>query len=138
LKRAWEETDPPLAADMRRERDNRTFAGTLAGVFFVLASIALWRERYTPAVVALALSVASVVAALFVPARLSAVRHAWMKIGEVLSFVTTPLLMAALYYLVVTPPALIRRLRRQGRSKKSAGWQPRPPLPPASRMERQF
>ncbi|MEA2763316.1 MAG: hypothetical protein QOD47_2600 [Gemmatimonadaceae bacterium] len=138
MKRAWEETDFPRAAEMRREGDNRTFALTLAGAFFVLASIALWRERYTPAVVGLVLSVASVVAALFVPGRLSTLRRGWMKIGEMISFVTTPLLMGAVYYLLFTPPALIRRLRRQGQSKKSAGWEQRAPLPPASRMERQF
>jgi hypothetical protein len=61
-----------------------------------------------------------------------------MKLGEGINFVTTPVLMAAVYYLVFTPPGMLRRLRKRGRTKKTPSWQQRPPLPPASRMERQF
>jgi hypothetical protein len=61
-----------------------------------------------------------------------------MKIGQTVSFVTTPILMAAVYYLVFAPPALLRRLAGRRRPKKATLWEQRAPLPPARRMERQF
>ena len=118
--------------------DNRTFATTLAAGFLFVGLLALWREREAAAAVAFGLSVASLLAALLVPGRLGPIRRGWMKIGEGISFVTTPVLMAAVYYLVFTPPAMLRRFRRRRRAKRATCWEKRAPLPPASRMERQF
>jgi hypothetical protein len=61
-----------------------------------------------------------------------------MKLGEVIGYVTTPILMAILYYVVVTPIALVRRLAKARRPVTKSGWLERPPLPPRERMERQF
>jgi hypothetical protein len=61
-----------------------------------------------------------------------------MKLGEAIGALTTPVLMAALYYLVVTPMAMLRRLRNRPRPMKASRWHQRAPLPPASHMERQF
>jgi hypothetical protein len=119
-------------------QENRTFAITLAAGFFVVGLLALLKERQAPAAISFALSVASLLAGLLLPGRLGAVRRGWMKIGEGLTFVTTPILMAAVYYLVFTPPAMFRRLGRRRRSKRATSWEQRAPLPPASRMERQF
>ena len=118
--------------------DNRTFATTLAAGLLFVGLLALWREREAAAAVAFGLSVASLLAALLVPGRLGPIRRGWMKIGEGISFVTTPVLMAAVYYLVFTPPALVRRLGKRRRPEKASAWEQRPPLPPANRMERQF
>jgi hypothetical protein len=118
--------------------DNRTFALTLAGGFLFFGLLALWKGRQQLAVISLGLSIASLLASLLVPGRLGPVRRGWMKIGQGLSFVTTPVLMAVLYYLVFTPPAMLRRLGRRRRPKKASTWHQRAPLPPRSRMERQF
>jgi peptidoglycan biosynthesis protein MviN/MurJ (putative lipid II flippase) len=119
-------------------RENRIFAITLAGGFLLVALLALLKERQAAAAISFGLSVASLLAGLLVPGRLGAARRGWMKIGEGLSFVTTPILMAAVYYLVFTPPAMLRRFRRRRRAKRATSWEQRAPLPPASRMERQF
>jgi hypothetical protein len=119
-------------------RENRSFAITLAGGFLIVGLIALWRQRQQPATISLALSVVSLLAGLLLPGRLGPLRRAWMKIGDVISIVTTPVLMGAVYYLVFTPPGLLRRMRSRRRSKGESSWHKRAPLPPASRMERQF
>jgi hypothetical protein len=119
-------------------QDNRTFAITLAGGFLVFGLLALWRQRPQATVISFGLSIAFLFAGLLVPGQLGPLRRAWMKIGQGLSFVTTPVLMAALYYLVFTPPAMLRRLGRRRPPKKASGWHQREPLPPPSRMERQF
>jgi hypothetical protein len=61
-----------------------------------------------------------------------------MKIGEAIGFLTTPILMTVVYYLVITPIALLRRAFAKPRAVRDSNWRRRPPLPPASRMERQF
>ena len=115
--------------------DNRAFALTLAAGFVVLGLIALYRERRAAAVILLVLSAALVLSGFLIPSRLGRVRKIWMGIGELIGRVTTPVLMGVLYYLVITPAGMLRRL---GARSKPTGWRRRSPLPPPSRMERQF
>lgn len=119
-------------------REGRTFALTLAGGFFVLGLLALRKERDPAAAVTFALSAVSVLAGLLVPARLEPLRHGWMKLGEAIGHVTTPVLMALVYYLVVTPPGMLRRFRSRRSPRTGSHWHRRAALPPATRMERQF
>jgi len=122
----------------RRLREGRTFALTLAGGFLVLGFLALRKERHQAAGISFALSAVSLLAGLLMPGRLGPLRRGWMKMGEVIGLVTTPVLMAAVYYLVVTPTGMLRRFRSRRRARNGSGWHKRAPLPPASRMERQF
>jgi hypothetical protein len=117
-------------------RDGRTFALTLAGGFLVVGLLFWWTQRHSAASVSFALSAVCFLAGVLMPERLEPLRSRWLKLGELIGLVTTPVLMAALYYLVMTPAALLRRFRRP--PKKPSGWYQREPLPPASRMERQF
>lgn len=114
------------------------FALTLTGGFLFLAGVGLWRDADILVRVSLALAVISLLAALLVPGHLGPVNRAWMKIGEAMGRVTTPVLMALIYYLVVTPIALTRRLVSRRQASRDSNWHRRPPLPPPSRMERQF
>jgi cell division protein FtsW (lipid II flippase) len=122
----------------REEKAGREFAFTLAGAFLVVGLLALRKARHFAATVSFALALILLLAGLIVPGRLGPLRRAWMRIGEVIGGLTTPVLMAAMYYLVLTPIASVRRVRRRGRSLHRAGWYHREPLPPPSRMERQF
>ena len=136
-------TRPTSGADaevMRRKqiREGRIFALTLAGGFLAVALLAMRKGRDRVEDAALALSAIGVLAALLIPGRLGPVRRAWMKLGEAIGHVTTPIIMAILYYLVVTPIAIVRRLARQKVPATESGWRQRPPLPPRERMERQF
>jgi hypothetical protein len=114
------------------------FALTLTGGFLFLAALGLWRGADILLAVSLAMAVISLLAALLMPGRLTRVRKAWMKMGEAMGRVTTPLLMAVIYYLVVTPIALTRRVVSRRQPPRNSNWHRRPPLPPPSRMERQF
>ncbi|HEX3533305.1 MAG TPA: SxtJ family membrane protein [Gemmatimonadaceae bacterium] len=138
MKYAWQDTESPQATERRNVRDNRTFALTLAAGFLFVGLLTLWKERHAASTVAFGLAVLSLLGALVVPSRLGPIRRGWMKIGEGLSNVTTPVLLAVVYYLVFTPSGIVRRLVTRRGAKGPTSWEKRQPLPPASRMERQF
>lgn len=136
-------TQPRSGADgmitRRKEiREGRIFALTVAGGFLAVALLAMRKGRYRVEDAALVLSAIGVLSALLIPARLGPAKRAWMKLGEAIGYVTTPIVMAILYYVVVTPIAIVRRLARQQRPAMESGWHQRQPLPPRERMERQF
>lgn len=119
-------------------REGRIFALTVAGGFLLVALLAMRRGRNRVEDAALVLSAVGVLAGLLIPGHLGPARRTWMKLGEAIGYVTTPIIMAILYYVIVTPIAVVRRLARQRRPTKVSGWHQRPPLPPRERMERQF
>ena len=51
-----------------------------------------------------------VVWALAVPATLRGFYRLWMRVGLLISKVTTPIIMGVVYYLLITPTGLVRRL----------------------------
>jgi len=89
--------------------EGRKFALTLAVAFGVLAGVAWWRESPRATLVFGALAGAFALGGLLVPGKLGPVYRAWMGFAHVLSRVTTPIFMAVVYFLVITPIAVIRR-----------------------------
>src|SRR5678815_5074155 len=83
--------------------EGRRFGLTLGGAFLLIALIAWWRERAVATAIAGGLSGALVLAALLVPTRLGPVERVWMALAHVLSRVTTPVVMAVLYFGLITP-----------------------------------
>ena len=81
----------------------------MGGAFLVLALLAWWRERLVVGSVLSALAAALFLAGLLVPTRLGPIERAWMKLAHAISLVTTPIVMAVMYFLVITPIGLIRR-----------------------------
>lgn len=49
--------------------------------------------------------------ALVAPASLRSVYRAWMRLGLLLSKITSPIIMGVIFFVLVTPIALIRRMR---------------------------
>jgi Saxitoxin biosynthesis operon protein SxtJ len=133
-----DKSDFALALARQSSREGRIFALTLTGGFLFVALMANRKNAHAVAVAAFALSAISLLAALFIPRRLEPVRRAWTKLGEAIGLVTTPILMAVVYYAIVAPLGIVRRLTAKRRPEKSSRWRKRPPLPPAERMERQF
>lgn len=116
----------------------RVFAFTLAAGFIFVALVGAWRDIALLTRGGFALAVASFLAGVLIPGRLEPVRRGWMALGEAIGRITTPIMLAIVYYLVLTPTGLIRRaLVRRPRPAPSY-WHARPPLPPRSKMERQF
>lgn len=135
---SWQSADSLETLARRRVSEGRVFTFTLAGGFLVLSLLALQKGRHTVATIGFTFATLSLLAGLLVPGRLGPARRAWMKLAELIGVVTTPVLMAALYYLFVTPTAMLRRRRGRPRPKHASRWHKRAPLPPAARMERQF
>lgn len=88
----------------------RRFALTLAVAFAVLGTIGYLRHRHATSVVFAALAGVFLLAALFIPSRLEPVERAWMGLAQAMSRVTTPVFMSIVYFVVLTPIGLIRRL----------------------------
>ena len=126
-------------------RDGRRFALTLASAFAVIALIVWWRDRETPAVILGALAAVLAIAGLTIPSKLQPVDRAWMSLAHALSRITTPLFMGIVYFVVLAPVGVIRRLA--GRNSlvhklvNDSYWIARPRVdgePSRRRMERQF
>ena len=121
----------------------RKFGLLVGGIF---CAIGLW-----PAVIrgagprwwALVVGVLLLVPALLAPRVLSPVYRIWMTVGEVLGWINTRILLGVVFYGLITPMGLIRRLRREDpmrRRHDPAARSYRVPKPPrpGAHMNRQF
>ena len=88
----------------------RRFALTLAGAFAVLSVIAYLRHRSVTFDVLGVLAVLMGLAGVVMPSKLEPVERGWMALAHALSKVTTPIFMGIVYFVVLTPIALVRRL----------------------------
>lgn len=88
----------------------RKFALTLVSAFAVIAAIGFWRDRPTVALVAIGLASFMLVLGLVIPAQLEPVERAWMKLAHAISWVTTPIFMGIVYFVVLTPVGVVRRI----------------------------
>ena len=120
--------------------EGRKFAFTLTAAFGVLAGVGWWRGSERGALVFGAIAGAFALGGLLVPGRLGPVYRAWMGFALALSKVTTPIFMGIVYFLVITPIAVIRRavggnpLRAQ---RGASGWVDRHQAPRGD-LTRQF
>jgi hypothetical protein len=87
----------------------RKFGFTVGGAFAVIALISLWRSHATAPKVFGAIAAVLVAAALASPRSLEKVEAAWMRLAHLISRVTTPIFMAIVYFVVLTPMGLLRR-----------------------------
>jgi len=123
----------------------RKFALTLAIAFAVLGGISYWRGRELPPLILGALAVLFLFAALVVPQHLQPVERAWMGVAHLISRVTTPIFMGIVYFVILTPIGLLRRMFGGNalihRPVDNSYWIARAPGDPERarrRMERQF
>jgi hypothetical protein len=84
-------------------------------------------------------------AGLLVPRALGPVERWWLRLGLVLAWVNTRIILTVLFYLVVTPIALVMRIFRDPLDRRLAAdattyWHRRAPRPdnPAAGYEHQF
>lgn len=119
--------------------------GIVFAVFF--AVIGLWPlvAGGAPRFWALGVAAAFLVAALLVPKALGPLNRLWFKFGLLLHRIVSPLAMGMLFFVAVTPVALIMRLLgkdvlnlRFRRDAKSYWIERTPPGPAPDSMRRQF
>lgn len=90
--------------------EGRRFAFPVGLAFLALAGVLWWRERLTLALGAASLGGLLLVAGLLVPGKLGPVYRAWMALAAAISRVTTPIFLGIVYFLVMTPIGLVRRV----------------------------
>jgi hypothetical protein len=119
-----------------RGSSDRGFGYVFAAVFTV---VALWPFVHGNGVRwwSLAIAAAFLVAALAAPTLLAPLNRAWTKFGLLLHKVTNPVIMGLVFYVTVTPTALIMRalgkdpLRRKIDRAATSYWIQREPPGPA-------
>jgi len=107
-------------------RAQREFGLLVGGIFVLLSSWWLYRGKFTVlAEVLLPLGALLVLLGLFWPRALVLPNKAWMLLAEGLSFVTTRLILGLVFFLVVTPIGIVKRMM---------GWDPLHPRRPRCAM----
>ena len=135
-------TPPHAASAPPSARELRAFAWSVGGAFAAIGAVGAWRGRPTLGVALGAVGVALWLAAVAAPARLATPYALWMRLALAMSAVTTPVLMAVVYFAVLTPLAVLMRLagRRPIGVPRSAptAWVERPATERRSDLRRQF
>jgi hypothetical protein len=110
--------------------------------FLLVATVAFWRGRILPAQLFAGLGAALALLGLVLPRALIPVHRAWMGLALAISRVTTPIFLGAVYFGVITPIGLIRRLGGGNLAKRSRSkatfWVSRGLDQVRDNMERQF
>jgi saxitoxin biosynthesis operon SxtJ-like protein len=124
-------------------REGRRFGLTVGGAFLVLAGVSWWRGHLVASAVLGSIGGALMVAGLVLPTHLGPVERGWMALAHAISRVTTPIVMAVMYFVVLTPAGLLRRTFAQNpltHAETTSGfWKTRPANARRSAsMERQF
>jgi hypothetical protein len=102
---------------MNRFRLERQFGGVVGGVFLCLGLWTIWRESWPSAIsqTTAGLGLVLLILGLAVPRALVYPRRAWMALAEALGFVSTRVILGAVFFLIMTPLGFIMR---------RAGWDP--------------
>jgi len=117
----------------RTFRAEREFGLIVGAVFSVLGLWWIYRGKFLDiAYVVVVVGVALVLSGVVAPRVLVVPRKAWMKLAEGMAFVSSRIILALIFFLVLTPIGLIKRamgwdpLHRRSASRESF-WHPYPP-----------
>ena len=136
--------EPTLVRGPEPENSERSFALVFAAV---LSIHGCWPVMHLagPRWWALAVAAGFAVVAFVRPQILRPFNRGWLALGRLLNRIVSPLVMGGIFFLIVTPVALILRLRGKDvlslrrRPELASCWIQRPLAPPvAESMKRQF
>lgn len=128
----------------QKQTSDRFFGLTFFAVFLI---IALWPllSRQPVRWAALGLALAFLVVSLVAPSVLGPLNRLWLKFGELLHRVTSPIILGVMFFLVITPIGFLMRLAGKDLLRMkidrdcSSYWIRRePPGPEKSSLKRQF
>ena len=124
---------------------NRNFGFLFAGVFALLAAYGGYHGANVTTVYGwLIAGVIIRLVAIIAPGLLTPFNRAWMKLGELMGKIVSPLVLGIIFFVLITPVALVTRLfgRDELRLKKtnaSSYWIDRaPPGPAGDSFKNQF
>lgn len=116
----------------RTFRAEREFGLLVGAVFGLLGLWWLYRGKFVSAATVLAITGAALVLfGLMLPRVLVIPRRLWMKLAEALAFVSSRVILALIFFLVLTPIGLVKRamgwdpLQRRAGARESF-WHPYP------------
>jgi hypothetical protein len=116
----------------RTFRAEREFGLLVGAVFGLLGWWWLYRGKFVSAATVLAITGAALVLfGLLAPRVLVVPRRLWMKLAEALAFVSSRVILALIFFLVLTPIGVVKRamgwdpLERRAGARESF-WQPYP------------
>ncbi|HSJ30538.1 MAG TPA: SxtJ family membrane protein [Longimicrobiales bacterium] len=121
--------------------DGRRFGLTVGSAFLALALLLWWRGHETARAVTGAAGTLFILGGLLLPGHMGPVYRAWLRFGLAISKVTTPIFMAIIFFLVITPFGLAARAfgHRPLRPRRSDSfWQARAEGERKSDLHRQF
>jgi len=122
--------------------EGRSFAFTVGAAFLLLTGLFYWRDLETAGAVAGGLGTLLLFAGVVVPGRLGPVYRAWMGLGKALSTVVNPIVMAVVYFGILTPVGFVRRVLGGNPlvhdPEGESYWADRSRGPTGSPMNRQF
>ena len=121
--------------------EGRRFGLTVGAAFAALGALLYWRGFPRGSAIAGGIGALLILSGLMAPVQLSPVHWAWMRLALAMSKVTTPIFMAVVFYLVLTPTGLLMRLfghRPLAPAREGTHWVTRPEADRRSSLERQF
>jgi hypothetical protein len=117
-------------------RDLRVFGLVLAALLAVVGSIPLLRGEAVRLWAEIA-ALTMLAPALAAPRLLWPLHWLFLRIGLVLGWINTRILLGTMFYLVITPIGLARRLM-WGHARQHSFWHAREPVDQTKQMERPF
>ncbi|MGH7710684.1 MAG: SxtJ family membrane protein [Gemmatimonadaceae bacterium] len=109
-------------------RERRRFGFTVGVAFLLFAALSRWRGHDVAPLILGGIGGTLVLAGIVLPQALGPVYRWWMGLARVLSKVTTPLFMGLVYFLVLTPIGVIRRVfgssPLEAKSRNGSYWAP--------------
>ena len=95
-------------------KEGRKFAFTVGLAFLVFGGISAWRGHVLPPRILWSLGGALLVAGVLVPGRLGTIYGWWMALGRAIGKVVSPIVIGAMYFIVISPIGIL--LRAVGRN----------------------
>jgi hypothetical protein len=92
---------------------DRKFVFTVSAALVGLTGILLWRGKPATAMLLGAIAAMLMLLSVLLPAAIPPIHRGWMAGAHAMSRVTTPIILGIVYFLVLTPTGLVRRLLRQ-------------------------
>ena len=91
-------------------KDLRQFGLLVGGVFAIIGLWPIVFRSESPRLWAMILGSLLIVLGVIAPQSLKQVYGGWMKVGQVLGSINTKIILAIIYYLLITPMGLVMRL----------------------------
>jgi hypothetical protein len=125
----------PKETAMAKGGSNKSFGITFAGLFGLIA-LAPLLHGHPMRLWALPIVVILLTLAFFCPERMAFLNRLWTGFGALLHRITSPVILSVVFFLVITPMAVLMRLFGKdpmalNRTDCDSYWMPRNPVGPA-------